>query len=155
MTKRKRFDAVARTSAIAVFEDELKTRSDGYVEHLAHGGKADCGEEFYLDALYMAISALREQGGSFQNGNNHNMVKDWPSYMDLPRERNVTGINAGCKWISVSDRLPNDTEKVLVYTTTGNTTVARWSQRQEKFVASGHITVTHWMSLPEKPEEEV
>lgn len=61
MTKRKRFDAVARTSAIAVFEDELKTRSDGYVEHLAHGGKADCGEEFHLDALYMAIAALREQ----------------------------------------------------------------------------------------------
>lgn len=61
MTKRKRFDAVARTSAIAVFEDELKTRSDGYVEHLAHGGKADCGEEFYLDALYMAIAALKEQ----------------------------------------------------------------------------------------------
>ena len=55
-------------------------------------------------------------------------------------------------WISVSDRLPNDTEKVLVYTTTGNTTVARWSKRQEKFVASGHITVTHWMALPEKPE---
>ena len=57
------------------------------------------------------------------------------------------------RWISVSDHLPNDTEKVLVYTTTGNTTVARWSQRQEKFVASGHITVTHWMALPEKPEE--
>jgi hypothetical protein len=57
------------------------------------------------------------------------------------------------RWISVNDRLPNDTEKVLVYTTTGNTTVARWSQRQEKFVASGNITVTHWMSLPEKPED--
>lgn len=57
-------------------------------------------------------------------------------------------------WISVSDRPPNDTEKVLVYTTTGNTTVARWSQRQEKFVASGNITVTHWMALPEKPEGE-
>jgi hypothetical protein len=59
------------------------------------------------------------------------------------------------EWISVSDHLPNDTEKVLVYTTTGNTTVARWSQRQEKFVASGNITVTHWMALPEKPEVEV
>ena len=58
-------------------------------------------------------------------------------------------------WISVSDRLPDDTEKVIVYTTTGNTTVARWSQRQEKFVASGNITVTHWMVLPEKPEEGV
>lgn len=62
-----------------------------------------------------------------------------------------------CKpeWISVSDRLPADTEKVLVYTARGNTTVARWSQRQEKFVASGNITVTHWRALPEKPEEGV
>jgi hypothetical protein len=67
----------------------------------------------------------------------------------------VPDTNVGNKWISVSDHLPNDTEKVLVYTTTGNTTVARWSQRQGKFVASGHITVTHWMSLPEKPEGEV
>ena len=106
-------------------------------------------------ALDMAIAALREQGGSFQNGNNHNMVKDWTSYMDLPRERIVPDTNVGNKWISVNDHLPADTEKVLVYTTTGNTTVARWSQRQEKFVASGHITVTHWMALPEKPEVEV
>lgn len=59
------------------------------------------------------------------------------------------------RWISVSDHLPKDTEKVLVYTTTGNTTVARWSERQEKFVASGNITVTHWMALPEKPEDGV
>lgn len=61
MTRRKRFDSTARVSAVAVFEDELKARSDAYVTHLVHGGKADCGEEFYLDALYMAISALREQ----------------------------------------------------------------------------------------------
>lgn len=61
MTRRKRFDSTARVSAVAVFEDELKARSDAYVTHLVHGGKADCGEEFYLDALYMAIAALLEQ----------------------------------------------------------------------------------------------
>ena len=37
-------------------------------------------------AIHMAIAALREQSGSFQNGNDHNTVKDWPPYMDLPRE---------------------------------------------------------------------
>lgn len=61
MTREKKFDSVAKSSAIAVFEDELKLRSHVYAEYLAHGGKADCGEEFYLDALDMAIAALREQ----------------------------------------------------------------------------------------------
>ena len=41
----------------------------------------------HQEACAMAISALREQGGSFQNGNDHNMVKDWPPYLDLPREQ--------------------------------------------------------------------
>lgn len=40
-------------------------------------------------AIHMAISALREQGGSFQNGNDHKTVKDWPPYMDLPREQEI------------------------------------------------------------------
>ena len=61
MTREEKFDSVAKASAIAVLEDELKIRSVVYAEHLSHGGKADCGEEFYLDALNMAIAALREQ----------------------------------------------------------------------------------------------
>lgn len=39
-----------------------------------------------IDALNMAIAALREQSGSFRNGNDHNTVKDWPPYIDLPKE---------------------------------------------------------------------
>ena len=65
-------------------------------------------------ALHIAISALREQGGSFQNGNDHNTVKDWPPYMDLPRERDVTEINVGSKWISVEERLPEAEQEVRV-----------------------------------------
>lgn len=45
----------------------------------------------HQETCAMAIAALREQGGSFQNGNDHNTVKDWPPYLDLPREQeNVT-----------------------------------------------------------------
>jgi hypothetical protein len=61
VTREKKFDSVAKSSAIAVLEDELKIRSNVYAEYIAHGGKADCEEEFYLDALKMAIAALREQ----------------------------------------------------------------------------------------------
>lgn len=55
------------------------------------------------------------------------------------------------EWITVADKMPADNEKVLVYTRSGITTVARWSQRQDKFVASGNLNVTHWMKLPEAP----
>ena len=55
------------------------------------------------------------------------------------------------EWINVSDKMPNDNEKVLVFTRSGITTVARWSERQEKFMASGNLCVTHWMTLPEAP----
>lgn len=45
----------------------------------------------HQETCAMAIAALREQGGSFQNGNDHNTVKDWPPYLDLPRgQENVT-----------------------------------------------------------------
>ena len=66
MTREKKFDSVAKSSAIAVLEDELKIRSDVYAEYIAHGGKTDCGEEFYLDTLNMAIAALREQSNATQ-----------------------------------------------------------------------------------------
>lgn len=174
MTKRKRFDAVARASAIAVFEDELKARSDGYVEHLARGGKADCGEEFYLDALYMAIAALRE--------------------------RDVTDINVGSKWISVEERMPEAEKEVRVLCKASWNSKYRYQcqafyepkgmlrensnygwdyeccseyseEDDDYFVNPGWYErihnwddysavgiadeVTHWMPLPEPPEEEV
>ena len=149
MTKRKRFDAVARTSAIAVFEDELKTRSDGYMEHLAHGGKADCGEEFYLDALYMAIAALREQ----ESAKN--------AHCNSCKKRN--------SWISVAERLPKRGETVLCYMNferdgsdlTWKNTITE-NRYDGVLVGSNpkkHVWewqgdfVTHWMPLPEPPEE--
>ena len=111
-----------------------------------------------IDALNMAIAALREQDGSFQNGNDHNTVKDWPPYMDLPRDRDVTDINVGNKWISVADRLPKPHETVLVI---------RRNQRKKLSVECGYYMVsgdwqvgtrltrpvTHWMPLPKLPEE--
>ena len=111
------------------------------------------------EAFALAIAALREQGGSFQNGNDHNTVKDWPPYMDLPRDRDVTDINVGNKWISVAERLPKPHETVLVI---------RRNQRKKLSVECGYYMgsgdwqvgtrltrpVTHWMPLPELPKEE-
>ena len=59
-----------------------------------------CGLEL-CTAVDVAISALREQGGSFQNGNDHNTVKDWPPYMDLPREQEER--SKGCDYCQKFD----------------------------------------------------
>lgn len=136
MTKRKRFDSTARDSAIAVFEDELKMRSDGYVEHLSHGGKADCGEEFYLDALYMAIAALREQGNPTAM-----LVQQ---YIKVPVQP---------QWISVEERLPveadaNPYESILaIEKDDGFARAWCWD-----IVVRYPNEFTHWMPMPEPPE---
>ena len=57
-------------------------------------------------------------------------------------------------WINVKDALPADNEKVLVCTRSKKMCVARWSARQERFVTSGNVTVTHWLPLPGLPREE-
>ena len=56
------------------------------------------------------------------------------------------------QWISVKDKLPEDNQKVLVYTRSGKMCVARWSARRGEFVSSGRLTVTHWRPLPAVPE---
>ena len=67
----------------------------------------------------------------------------------------ITSLMAQHRWIRVEERLPNDNEKVIVYTRSGKMCVARWSARQDKFVSSGNLTVTHWMLLPNEPKTEV
>lgn len=57
-------------------------------------------------------------------------------------------------WINVKNALPADNEKVLVCTRSKKMCVARWSARQERFVTSGNVTVTHWLPLPGLPREE-
>lgn len=116
----------------------------------------------HIEAFDVAISALREQGGSFQNGNDHNAVKDWPPYMDLPRDRDVTDINVGNKWISVKRQRPQYKQRVLFVTKAGEVSFAKdfvdWDDGSVSFwdVATDlWVKGTHWMPLPEPPKEEV
>ena len=137
---------------------------------------ADNRSDISLMDMRMAIAALREQGGSFQNGNNHNEGKDWPSYMDLPREREtVTNRNGLNRWISVKERLPEKKGQYLVYTkwTYGNfICLCNWTPKYNGW--EEHLNgraiwynydseygdyeckdITHWMPLPEGPGVEV
>lgn len=68
-------------------------------------------------------------------------------------------LDAGPKWISVKDRLPNPNTTVLVIWHRAEKEqrigFGRWQQHGVWYVSNeGMPKVTHWMQLPEPPEEE-
>ena len=93
-----------------------------------------------IDALDMAIAALREQGNCCKNGNS--------------------------SWISVEDRLPERDERVLCRYTFGEDGLMYFYQVLDYYatdpqphfqhtLGDTRMRVTHWMPLPEPPEVEV
>ena len=60
------------------------------------------------------------------------------------------------RWIPVSERLPNDGEFVLTYKN-GQFEVQEYEKRRNGWISGDWFwslcTVTHWMPLPEPPEE--
>lgn len=96
----------------------------------------------YIEAYNMGIAALRAEEG----------VAKLAQLLRKQTQDLEAAIHGHHGWISVRDRMPEDNEKILVYTESGKSAVARWSQRQERFVASGNLSVTHWMPLPAAPD---
>lgn len=56
-------------------------------------------------------------------------------------------------WISVEERLPDHPNKVLIYNKSGKYGVGKYIERMDCFITTGQTVVTHWMELPDPPEE--
>lgn len=110
--------------ALLILREEHRQRTDGYTTYLEHGGKGDPAEEVGLDALAMAISALEKT-----------------------------------KWISVNERLPEEKVNCIVhYKHAYCDNDDYWAigicfYDGEKFLFDPAYKVTHWMQMPEPPEE--
>lgn len=110
--------------ALLILREEHRQRTDGYTTYLEHGGKGDPAEEVGLDALAMAISALEKT-----------------------------------KWISVEDRLPEEKVDCIVHyrhaycDNDGYWAIGFCCYDGEKFLIDPAYKVTHWMQMPEPPEE--
>ena len=110
--------------ALLVLREEHRQRTDSYTTYLAHGGEGDPAEEVDLDALAMAISALEKT-----------------------------------KWISVEDRLPEEKVNCIVHyrhaycDNDGYWAIGFCCYDGEKFLFDPAYKVTHWMQMPEPPEE--
>ena len=110
--------------ALLVLREEHRQRTDSYTTYLARGGKGDPAEEVGLDALAMAISALEKT-----------------------------------KWISVEDRLPEENVNCIVHyrhaycDNDGYWAIGFCCYDGEKFLFDPAYKVTHWMQMPEPPEE--
>lgn len=84
----------------------------------------------------------------------------------LPYEFAEVLYNAGYRkqseWISVDERLPDESGEYLAYTNRGNCSTLSYSARHKmfnafdclskKFAKGYHIDVTHWMPIPEAPK---
>ena len=72
------------------------------------------------------------------------------------KQSDVTDINVGSKseWISVEERLPNESGKYICCTTKGTILIERFYQLDDGGWFSSHnfCTTTHWMPLPEAPK---
>ena len=110
--------------ALLILREEHRQRTDSYTTYLAHGGKGDPAEEVGLDALAMAISALEKT-----------------------------------KWISVEERLPEEKVNCIVHykhaycDNDDYWAIGICCYDGEKFLLDPAYKVTHWMQMPEPPEE--
>ena len=110
--------------ALLILREEHRQRTDSYTTYLAHGGKGDPAEEVGLDALALAISALEKT-----------------------------------KWISVDERLPEEKVNCIVHykhaycDNDGYWAIGFCCYDGEKFLFDSAYKVTHWMQMPEPPEE--
>ena len=71
----------------------------------------------------------------------------------------ATDNNVGDKWISVKDRLPEDSVEVNLHTRSGIVGTGFYDKYTKSWVqwySSGSllVDVTHWMPLPEPPKGE-
>ena len=116
--------------ALLILREEHRQRTDSYTTYLAHGGKGDPAEEVGLDALAMAISALKQQ-----------------------QEQESKPLNG---WISVKDRLPLCGDRVIM--TDGVFVCEAFLSISGKWVRNGiswiESEITRWMPMPEPPEME-
>ena len=124
MDVREKLGELPIEDALLVLREEHRQRTDSYTTYLAHGGKGDPAEEVGLDALAMAISALEKT-----------------------------------KWISVKDKLPEEAVNCIVHykhaycDNDDYWAIGFCCYDGEKFLFDPAYKVTHWMQMPEPPEE--
>lgn len=113
-----------------------------------------------------AIHVLKQELGYLGGGpspNIHEYEDALAAAIAALQEQDVTDINVGNKWISVEERLPDDTlygKNILIciknrWGEQRVDTVHWWGLEQRLQSAWFWVDVTHWMPLPEPPKEEV
>ena len=167
---------MTREEATIVLKDVVKLRTDAYVTSLANGGKQDCGEEDFIDALYSALDALREQEELARNlhdvASNQQVTEPLrpngfsDSDPSLATKNQVTSDKTSDKtsdWISVEERLPEewrddsgDLINYMVFMPEYGVDIGNYLKPANTWVCMGiPCKVTHWMPLPEPPEVKI
>ena len=108
------------------------------------------------ESLDAAVAAC-ESVGLIPDAVNETLPEWLEEWVDDPRKIGATeywddrAVNVKSPWIPVTERLPEDGQRILVCTATKLVKDARYIKRQNRFISAGNITATHWMPIPEVP----
>lgn len=99
--------------------------------------------------LYAAVAKLERYEDTGLSPDDVDLLKDMYDRLVEELDRHPR------KWISVRDKLPEDGEDVLVCTQSknGSRNIDKGYWSINRFVHRGCANVTHWMPLPEPPED--
>lgn len=92
------------------------------------------------------------------NSTNGLVELEW-KVMNLLRRLETCAVDDAPQWISVKDKLPDTTVKVVVYA--GNKIATAWRTdfsnppgQWDSYDCIRTDSITHWMQLPEPPQED-
>lgn len=123
-----------------VLREAAKAHSDGYYEHLSHGGKGDPAEERWIEALNAGADSL--------------------AYI---QQLESTASQVKTLWVSVKEELPETTDVYLVNAVHRYNKKDGYRSVQIRLFLKDHenewvglpdlYEITHWMPLPELLKE--
>lgn len=109
----------------------------------------------YFDILIDRLNAFEERAEGMQEEYRYKILKQiWESVKGL-----INDTPTAEQWISINDRLPESEDEYLVYFGNGEykfIDMCVWYPTDKEWVRKGYTCkcVTHWMPLPELPNEE-
>ena len=145
---------MTREEAIRILDPETTGEELAEIEYYGGFSGKTAAVQAVSDACILAVAALREQ----------EQENEMVPKQDMETILHEVVNRAKPKWISVKDRLPlqsDPAQKVLFITKTGGLFIGCYYKATAYDQFNGWYSmfvridnVTHWMPLPEPPEEE-
>ena len=134
---------VVPTDILKAEIDSLKRELDTY-KSIMQGNKTTLDDVAEIRTLTSEVKALRDMNAKAQ-GEKAQLEED----VALLRKNNAE-MREATRWRKCSEELPEEERQFLCLRQTGDIKILWWSKQLKSFA---QYDITHWMPLPNEPEE--